>query len=205
MKWYISAFFVCMAILFSGCSMKTTETAITPTSTTMESDPIKPVEGLPDLYGTFNKSHRSMRPVEQAFMRKEDLSKAKRFTASEIKSIRSLNLSAVILSGCNMKILKTLVASDWVPVVILTSPVGPKHVRAVVGYDNAAQRMIVTDPVNYSNAMLKYSDFTKQWKDPKATCLLIFSEYRGNVDKIKNDLKKYLPAERVDSIQIRTR
>jgi hypothetical protein len=176
------------------------ETAPTPTAAESSAE-------LPGSHGPLGRNHRAMRPVEEAFRSVAPLRKAERFTISELKAIaRETRLSPVAISGCDLEVLKIFAASNWVPVVVIRSPVGPKHVWSVVGYDDSTEQLILIDPAKLaqaSQASLDYSEFSKQWDDPQKTCLLIFSQ-RVGVDKIKSVLKKYLPEEKVDSIQIRT-
>ena len=86
--------------------------------------------------------------------------------------------------------------------VVIKSPVGPKHVRVVMGYSDSMNQITLADPRNFAEAKLKYEAFIKQWDDPRKSCLLVFSHNVG-VDRIRSVLKKYLPAEKADAIIIR--
>lgn len=162
---------------------------------------------LPGSYGTQGRNQKAMRPVEAAFRDVALLRKAEHFTLSELKAItNATRLAPMAVSECDLEVVKIFIASGWAPVVIIRSPVGPKHVRAVIGYDDSTEQVILIDPVNYKQASLArvaYSEFSKQWDDPQKTCLLVFSEYVGEA-RIKNVLMKYLSEERLNSIQIIT-
>jgi hypothetical protein len=208
MKWSFLAFIVVSVLFLSGCAMHSSapqspETTMPAMSDTSEEKPV----GLPDFYGPLGRNHRAMRPLEEAFRRVEAIRKAKRFTLSELKAIsNTTSFSGVAISGCDLETLKAIVASDHAPVVVITSPVGPKHVRAVVGYDDPSGSLTLIDPVNLkqaSQARLEYTDFMKQWDDPQKTCLLIFSDYRGE-SAIENILRKYLTEEKIDALNIMT-
>ena len=196
MEQRVLAFVVCLAVMCSGCAMESgTTTVSTPAA-------VEPESGLPRMYGPLERQHRAMRPVEEAFIRIESLRRLKRLTVADLKSIKEIRLSAALVSRCDLSVLKSLIASDWAPVVIIRSPVGPKHIRVVAGYDDERGQIILVDPINFiTKARLAYSEFSQQWDDPQKTCLLIFR--RGSVDIIKGDLRKYLPEEKVDSLIIK--
>ena len=172
----------------------------------MPTDPAKPATELPRAHGPLGREHRSMQLVKEVFTTVESLRKARRFTVAELQPIvKTTRYSAVLVSKCDLEVIKALVASDMAPVVITRSPVGPKHVRVVVGYDDAAERIILTDPVNYTEARLQYQEFSKQWDDPRKSCLLVLSlQNRVSVDRIKSKLREYLSREKADSIVIKT-
>jgi hypothetical protein len=140
--------------------------------------------------------------VEDAFRTTAALRETRRFTPSIINAIAGASrFSPVVVSGCDLKVLKVFVASDWVPVVILSSPVGPKHARAVVGYDDSAERLTLVDPITYAKPQLVYREFLKQWDDPQKTCLLVFAHYVG-AGTTRSVLSRYLSEEKVKSISI---
>ena len=202
----LAAFIVCLAVVYSGCAQtgNFTATTTTPTPTAVESDSSKSLQELPRMYGPLDRRHKAMRPAEEVFIRVKSMRKLTRLTAAELKPIRNAGFSGVLISKGDLETLKALIASDWAPVVIIKSPAGPKRVRVVAGYDDDRGQIILLDPINFTTqARLEYSAFSKQWDDPQAACLLIF--YRGAVDTIKNDLKRYLPEEKVDSLVIKKR
>jgi hypothetical protein len=205
MKLQVLVFHLCIAIICAGCAamqpVSQPSTAVTPEPAAEEP------EGLPGSHGPFNRNHRAMRPLEEAFRSVEVLRRAESFTPSELRAITSkTRFSPASVSGCDLEVLKAFVASNWSPVVVITSPVGPKHIRAVIGYDDSAQRITLIDPVNLKQAAqanLEYSDFSKQWDDPQKTCLLVSSQGIGE-QRIKATLKKHLPEEKVESLVIKT-
>ena len=192
----ILVFLFCLTIVCSGCAMESgTNTISTPAAVESASE-------LPRMYGPLERQHRAMRPAEEVFARIESMRKLTRLTVGELKSVRNAGLSGVLISQCDLEVLKGLIASDLAPVVIVRSPVGPKHVRVVAGYDDGRGQIILVDPINFTTkTRLAYSKFSQQWDDPQKTCLLIFR--RGSVDTIKGDLRKYLPEEKIDSLVIR--
>ena len=200
----ILAILVCVAVACAGCAMEAAPPSqdATPAPAAEES-----VITLPDSYGTQGRNHRAMRSVEGAFRNVSLLRKVDRFTLSELKAItKATRFAPMAVSGCDLEVLKIFVASGWAPVVSIRSPVGPKHVRAVIGYDDSTERVILVDPVNYTQAPLakvKYADFSKQWVDPQKTCLLVLSKYIGEAS-IRIALKNYLSEERMKSIHIKT-
>jgi len=202
MKLRVLAFLICLAIVCSGCAMKTATSGTTAVSTpTVTSDSSKPVPEFPPLY--VSRGRKAMRPVEEVFRSVESLRKTKRLTVAVLKPItKTTRFSAMLLSQCDLETLKVLVLSGYAPVVIIKSPVGPKHVRAVVGYDDMDGVLTLADPVNYAEAKLQYSEFSKQWDDPRKACLLV-SARKGSVNTIKSALRTYLSEEKVDSVIIR--
>ena len=208
-------FFVCIAIVYSGCTYDGTlpEYETIPAPTTEVSGP--PGESanasLPSSYGPLGQSNRSLRQAEEAFQNTSSLRQreeyrqgedaiygAPRLSASELRAIaEETAFSLVQVSGCSLEALKAFVASDWAPVVVISSSVGPEHVQAVVGYDDSTEQLTLVDPENYAQTKLEYSEFSNQWSDPQKTCLLVFSQYVG-AEEIRNTLKKYLPEEKVE-------
>lgn len=194
----IFAFLICVVILHSGCAMQptTTTTPATPASVTEES------QKLPSSYGPLSKNHRSIQEIGEVFQKVESLRKADRLTVSDLQAItRATRFSPIMVSGCDLEVLKIFVASNWAPVVITRSPVGPKHVKVVVKYDDSSEQLTVVEPLGYAPAVFRYSEFTQQWDDPQKSCLLVFSEYVGT-QRVENVLRKYLSKEKIDSLRI---
>jgi len=203
MKRQVLAFLICMIIICAGCAME----AAPPRQDTISAPVAEESTALPGSYGTEGRNHKAMRPVEAAFREVRILRTAERFTLSELKAItNATRLAPLAVSGCDLEVIKIFVAASWAPVVFVRSPVGPKHVRAVIGYDDSEERVILIDPANYTKAPLarvEYSDFAKRWDDPQKTCLLMFPEHVGEA-RIRNVLKQYLSEEKMNSIQIMT-
>lgn len=199
----VLSFLICIAVVCSGCAVKSASQQDAHEVRVSAAESRRP----PTAYGPFERKHRALRPVEEAFRVVELLKRADRFTVSHLKAIvRKTQFSPMLVSGCDREVLKILVASDWAPVVVIRSPVGPKHIRAIVGYDDPTERIVLIDPVNLAQApqaRLKYSDFSRQWDDPQKTCLLVLSRDIG-VNRVRMVLKKYLTEEKVKSIVIRT-
>ena len=205
MKPKVLVFHLCIAIICAGCAAM--QPVSHPSPAVTPEPAVEEPKGLPGSYGPFDRNHRAMLPLGEAFRSVEVLRRAETFTPSELKAITGkTRFSPAAVSGCDLEVLKAFVASNWSPVVVITSPVGPKHTRAVIGYDDSAQQITLIDPVNLKQAAqanLEYSDFSKQWDDPQKTCLLVFSEGIGE-QRIRTTLKKYLPEEKVEPLVIKT-
>ncbi len=205
MQRILLAYLIFTVVVLSGCAamqpVSQPSTAVTPEPAVEEP------KGLPGSHGPFDRNHRAMGPLGETFRAVEVLRRAESFTPSELKAITSkTRFSPAAVSGCDLEVLKAFVASNWSPVVVITSPVGPKHIRAVIGYDDSAQQITLIDPVNLKQAAqanLEYSDFSRQWDDPQKTCLMVFPEGIGE-QRIKTALGKYLPEEKVGSVVIKT-
>jgi hypothetical protein len=194
MKNWFFVSIVFIVLVFSGCAV-----TLPPPS---ETSPVAEESGkFPSTYGPLGKNHKSIQTVNELFQRVETLRKADRFTEAELQSVKKVSrFSPIIVSGCDLEVLKAFVATNWAPVIVARSPVGPKHVRVVVGYDDSSQRITLVEPMEYAPAVISYEDFLKQWDDPQKTCLLVFSENPGK-DRIENALRKYLP-EKMKSLSV---
>ncbi len=195
MKQRFFIFLVFVIFVFAGCAL--------PPPPSSETSPVAEESNkLPSSYGPLIKNHKSIQITKGVFLRVESLNKAERFTESELQAItRVSRFAPIAFSGCDLEVLKIFVAQSWAPVVATISPVGPKHVRVVIGYDDSTQRVTLVEPTVYAPAVIGYDEFSKQWDDPQKTCLLVFSEYMG-AQRIENVLKRYLPEEKLKSIRI---
>jgi hypothetical protein len=157
----------------------------------------------PESHGPFypySKSVRNLREALSQIMRGRIM---RQFSASELQVMAQVSrYSAVVVSRCDLEVLKALVASDFVPVVITRSPVGQKHIRAMIEYDDSAERLTLLDPMHYAKQRFSYSEFSRQWDDPQDACLLIFP-HRIASGTIRLSLTRYLPIKRIDSILIK--
>ena len=109
----------------------------------------------------------------------------------------------VVVANCDLEVLKAIVAMDVAPIVITRSPVGAKHIRAVVEYNDSTERITLIDPLDYAETRFSYSEFLKQWDDPQDACLLIFPQRAVIPRTIEIALSRYLPLEKIDSLNIR--
>lgn len=210
MERQVLALFVFIVIVCSGCVSN-----VTPPSddaVPVFSDPAAEESGsvdsdrtLPSSYSPIDRNDVNkvaLRRIQDAF--RNVARGTAQLSASRLQAITSgRGLSIVSISGCDLEVLKALVASDWVPVVVIRSPVGPEHIRALVGYDDSAERLILIDPINFAEARLEYSDFSKQWVDPQNACLLVFPQRVVIEGTVERALANYLPEEKVKSVSVR--
>ncbi|MBD3184563.1 hypothetical protein GF312_19940 [Candidatus Poribacteria bacterium] len=204
MKYLTIILWLFVFIMLSACAHQTYQEK----TYGVESAPVeKESHELTEVYGPLERTHRALRPIEAVFRDIQAVRNANRFTLSELKAITgSTNFKPLALSGCNINAVKILLAKDWVPVVIIRTPTGRKHIRAIIGYDDNNSRITLIDVLNLkqaSKANISYSDFDKQWDDPRKTCLLIFSDYIGK-QRIEFALRKHLSEDEFNSIIIDT-
>jgi len=191
-KWSFAS--IILIILISGCAVPQPPSDIPP--------PAEDSGKLPSTYGPLARNNKSIQAIKELFQKVEALRKAERFTElGLIQSIKkSSRFSPVAISGCDLEVLKVFVNANWAPVIVTKSPVGPRHVRVLIGYDDSTQRVTLIEPIEYAPAIIGYDDFSKQWDDTQKTCLLVFSENPGK-DRIHNTLRRYLP-EKMKSLNI---
>lgn len=189
-----------------------------------DSDSLGAKETLPSSYGPFYRYDRPVRNVQKVLsqvaamawirqyrawiLQTEDgrtpIGILEEYTASTLQVMtKDSPFSTVLVSGSDLEVLKAFVASDIAPVVITRSPIGPKHIRALVGYDDTTERLVVIDPIYYAKARFDYSEFCSQWDDPQNACLLVFPQSVVLPETVRNCLARYLPEEKVESISIR--
>ena len=120
------------------------------------------------------------------------------------------NLSVV--SNCNLTVLKAFVAIGWTP-IILSKRSAPGHLTAVMGYDDAAQRIQIGNPLGVrrkgagarGQRTLTYSEFEKEWSTGSGNKCVLVTPKRLHDVEIHAALKKYLPENRVAQVQVRSR
>ncbi len=187
MKRRFLVIFICIAVVCSGCA-----------STSMQQT------ALPASHGPLEHDKEVMEKLQKAVKSLPALIRVGQFTIPELRVLaRATRQEPAAILKCDLQVLRAFIASNWVPIVILGTRVGPKHVVAVVGYDNAAEQLIIVDARSYAQTRVKYPAFFKRWIGPQKTCLLMFSRYVGD-NAIKAALRDYLPEERAESIVIRT-
>ena len=207
----VLAFLACLVVVCSGCASNVAPPpgddfvpVFEDVPDTTGTDSMGSGVDIPISHGPLDQNDNAVRRVRGAFRSVVSRSQVEYFSATQLQAIaKEFRFSTVLVSGCDLEALKVFVASDWVPVVITQSPVGPKHIRAIVGYDNSTERLILIDPVNYAEMTLGYSEFSEQWTDPQDACLLIFPQRVVLEDTIKRALLRYLPEKKVESISIR--
>jgi hypothetical protein len=199
------AIFVCIAIVCSGCGGSKSTSGIESILDAEEPEPSGAKQTLPESYGPFDRDDRTVRHVQAVISRIVPRGRSTdQYNVSALQArAKRFEFSPVVVGKADLEVLKAFVASDLAPVVITRSPVGPKHIRAMVGYRDSVERLVLIDPVNYAEARFSYSDFSKQWDDPQDGCLLIFPQRTILKEKIESILTRYLPEEKVKSLLIR--
>ena len=117
-----------------------------------------------------------------------------------------------VVSNCNLDVLKAFVATGWTP-VIRSRRSGKGYLTAVMQYDDADQQIQIGNPLgaqrkglrSRAGRTLSYSEFKKEWATGSGNkCVLVTPKKLSDVE-IHAALKKYLPEEQVDRIQVRSR
>ena len=117
-----------------------------------------------------------------------------------------------IVSNCNLDVLKAFVVTGWAP-VIRSRRSGKGHLTAVMGYDDAAQQVQIGNPLgarrrgagSRSGRTLSYSEFEQEWVTGSGNKCVLITPKRLHDVEIHAALKKYLPKEQVDRVQVRSR
>lgn len=117
-----------------------------------------------------------------------------------------------IVSNCNLDVLKAFLAIGWAP-VFRSRRSGTGHLSAVMGYDDADQRIQVGNPLGAQKKGLRtragrtltYSEFEKEWATGSGNKCVLITPKRLHDVEIHTALKKYLPEEQVAQIKVRSR
>lgn len=120
------------------------------------------------------------------------------------------NLSVV--SNCNLKVLKAFVATGWTP-VILSGRSNSRHLSAIMGYDDADQKIQIGNPLDArrkgaeprGGRTLTYPEFEKEWVTGSGNKCVLITPRRLHDVEIHAALKKYLPEGQVARVQVRSR
>ena len=188
MKWQVLAFLVFAAAVFSGCAATTT---------------VSPA-GLPDSYGPLKYNEEVMAKINELFEDRPPVRRRVPFTLPQLRTLaRKTRGAPVAVFQCDLIVFKAFIASNWVPIVVLGPPNGPKHLNAVLGYDDTAGEFTVVDSENNTRRRIRYARLFNLMVGREKTCLLMFDRYVGT-EHIRRILKNYLPEERADKIPIRT-
>ena len=120
------------------------------------------------------------------------------------------NLSVV--SNCNLDVLKAFVAIGWAP-IILSRRSSRGRLSAIMRYDDADEQIQIGNPIGKRKKgfrsrvgrTLTYSDFEKEWVTGSGQkCVLVTPRKLSEVE-VHAALKKYLPAEQVAQVKVRSR
>jgi len=204
----ILAILACLTIALCGCAHFTTVPTVaqqTP-AVTSKADTAPQAAKLPVSYAPGAGNSSRLTQAAEAFRVVPSLNSADTFTVVHSRDIASKShFNSAVVSKCDQDVIKAFVAANWVPAIVVDSPVGPKHIRFVIGYDDSSKKMILNDPVDVGESKqidMDYSEFAKLWSDPQKTCLII-SAQRVNEVNIKEVLGKYLPKDKIDTLVIR--
>ncbi len=210
MKTWIKMISICFMVAFWGCAK-----LLAPPATTTQQPAVTPQQQetqatsttIPSSYTPGEENLSRIRHATEVYANITSLKTAETFTVVQLRDIATKShFTGVLISKSDIDVVKALVASNWVPIIIIKSPVGPKHARLVIGYDDSSKRFILADPQDKGEKVnqieMEYSEFTKLWEDPDKNCLLI-SAQRVSEMNIKGTLGKYLPKEKVDALVIK--
>lgn len=158
----------------------------------------------PSSYGTLDKNSKAVRNMGEMLRMMHYRGRITQYSAAAFQAItKSSRFSRVVVSQCDLEVLKTFVALDVPPIVVIRNPMGAKHIRAVVEYSDLTERIALIDPTNGTATRFSYSDFINQWDDPQDACLLVFPQRIITPKAIEISLTKYLPLEKIDTISIK--
>lgn len=209
MKTWIIMFSMCLMVAFLGCAKLLEQPATTQQTTTtpQQQETKATTEKMPSSYVPITENLIRIKHATEVFADITSLKTAESFGAVQLRDIATKShFTGVLISKSDIDVLKALVAANWVPMLIINTPAGPKHARLVIGYNDNTKRIILADPQDKSEKInqieMEYSEFTKLWEDPQKACILI-SAQRITEMNIKSTLEKYLPKEKVDTLVIK--
>ena len=199
MKMNLMICFVCVAIVFSACASHKPDTIPAPEPEDMDVGKAE----LPVSHVPFDRNDTAVRRVQDALRPLAPGGELEQYSAATLHAIGSRSrYSIVLVSKSDLEVIKAFVVSDLAPIVIVRSPVGPKHIRAVTGYDDSGERIVLIDPLNYAEMRFSYSEFLKMWDDPQDACLLVYPRHVIE-EEVRGILTKYLSEEKAESVTIR--
>ena len=179
----------------------TSATTATRTASTMDSA----TQGLPSTA----KIDFSKKPLLTTLFRNEpNVNRLEDLYGSTRGKIQHIS----IVSNCNLDVLKAFVATGWAP-VFRSRRSGKGHLSAIMRYDDANQKIQIGNPLSArakrprsrAGRTLTYSEFEKEWTAGSGnTCVLITPKRLHDVE-IHAALKKYLPEDQIDRVQVRSR
>jgi hypothetical protein len=142
----VLSFIIFAAFAFSGCAVHTAPSGSGDSVVDFQA----PLKTLPNSYGPIEMTEERMKPLESVCQSFKKLEISPRFSIPELRALaRETHVSPVSISRCNVRVLKVLVATDWTPIAVLRSPVGPgRTCWAVIGYNESDEELILTDPIN---------------------------------------------------------
>lgn len=181
--------FALAACFLVGCAAHTT-----PSSATADVADVISAESdaLPTAYGPLTRHQRGVRIAEEMTAKVTSLRGGNQFIGPELLAAATKTRYLVFELVTNDPVqLKHCVAADLAPLVVLRSPVGPKHLRALVGYDDVSARFYLMVPDSSRTRLeLSYEDFQQQWDAGGNVSLLIYPTFI-TVDALKRILSKH--------------
>ena len=163
-------------------------------------------DGLPAAAAIdFNK-----KPLLTTFFRIEhDVSRLDDLYAMTRGKIQNMS----IVSNCDLDMLKAFVATGWSPIIRSRRGSGRGQLSAIMRYDDVHQQIQIGNPLNArakgarsrAGRKLSYAAFEKEWATGSGNKCVLIAPKRLHDVEIHAALKKYLPEDRVDRVQVKSR
>ena len=118
--------------------------------------------------------------------------------------MRERRQHSAIVTKCTFDVLKSFVAKEWAPIVIIQLQGSTPVILSVTQYDNRANVVHLHNPANLNKRQLTYEEFETAWaKDARKRCLLITPQQLTEAD-VKKALEQYLSTETFQEISVRS-
>ena len=118
--------------------------------------------------------------------------------------MRERRQHSAIVTNCTFDVLKSFVAKEWAPIVIIQLQGRTPVILSVTKYDNRANVVHLHNPANLNKRQLTYEEFETAWaKDTRKRCLLITPQQLTEAD-VKKALGQYLSTETFQEISVRS-
>ncbi len=207
MKTWIFIISLSLMVVFLGCAKLLHPPSVTQQTAPQQQKTEAKTAKIPGSYAPGTENLSRIRHATEVYGNIPSLKTADSFTIVQLRDIATKShFTGVLISKSDIDVIKALVANNWVPMIIVNSPVGGKHARLVIGYNDDAKRLILADPQDRSEQInqieTEYTEFSKLWEDPQKTCLLISAQRINEMD-IKNKLGAFLPKEKIDALVIK--
>ena len=101
------------------------------------------------------------------------------YSLTQLRRIaRRLGQYPLLISQCRKQHLRALLANGWVPIVILRSPVGGKHLWTITDWDADTEKITLINPLEKREMQLDETAFMQGWRmsNAPATCLLLSTQ-----------------------------
>ena len=118
--------------------------------------------------------------------------------------MRERRQHSAIVTNCTFDVLKSFVAKEWAPIVMVQLQERTPVILSVTQYDNRANVVHLHNPANLNKRQLTYEEFETAWaKDARKRCLLITPQQLTETD-VKKALGQYLSTETFQEISVRS-